>query len=389
MKSLKISLLILLIVAPMFSVVVAVPKDFTISQASWLNGWRYRQTYNITGATGASTDFQIFVNVTYHSYMETDFDDLRFTDNDGTTLLDAWLEDKTDSSFACVWVEVADSLATDTQIYLYFGNSTVSDYWDGPATFEFFDDFEDNSLNTTLWRDFGANPVVESGGELAFLGGTTETESQGTFGFPKCVGFYAVWWDVRSMGFGDATPFDKECYIDTFTGDGRLYCRTNANTATDTFTDDQTDWHYVEVWWINGSYAEAWVDDVEVSSVSNAYVPDNDMYLFFYVYGPDNEYLSMDHVYVRELATGETQPSVVLAESWEIFGHVTLIIDVNDPVIEWGFDLFLIIVGMVMIPSSVLYFVKGGTKEASMQKGYYFIIMFMIGWALLIGGVMP
>jgi len=354
---------------------------------SWLSGWTYRQKYNITGAAGAGTDYQVFLNITYNSRMQTDFDDLRATDNDGITLLDAWLEDKTDSSFAAVWVEVADSLSTDSAIYVYCGNSTVSDYWDGPATFLLFDDFEDNSVNYTLWNSLEATPPTESGGELALLGASIVVESDDTFSYGSAIGFRCVFWEVRAMGFGDHTPFDKEAYIDTFSG-GRLYCRTGTDTATDSFSETQSVWQNLEVFWYNGSYASITENDIQVAEVSNAYVPDADMYAYFRVYDPDNEYLSLEWVYVRILADS-TEPYPYLVGEWNTYGEATLLIDVNDPVLNWGFDVGIIILGLVLIPVSGLYLVRGGRKDANMTKVYYALLMFFIGWALFIGGIMP
>jgi len=52
-------------------------------------------------------------------------------------------------------------------------------------------------------------------------------------------------------------------------------------------------------------------------------------------------------------------------------------------------DAFIILLGLIMIPASTLYLVKGGRDEMSSDKFFYFIIVFIIGWALLIGGIMP
>jgi len=45
--------------------------------------------------------------------------------------------------------------------------------------------------------------------------------------------------------------------------------------------------------------------------------------------------------------------------------------------------------GLIMIPASTLYLVKGGKDEMSSDRFFYFIIVFIIGWALLLGGIMP
>lgn len=80
----------------------------------------------------------------------TDFGDVRFTDDDGSTLLDYWMEEKVDSNYAVFWVKVADDLSTvDATIYIYYGKSDETTTSNGTNTFLFFDDF-DSSTGWTL-----------------------------------------------------------------------------------------------------------------------------------------------------------------------------------------------------------------------------------------------
>ena len=98
-------------------------KDFSLSSTDWLNGWNYRKVVSINGTITAGTNYQVEIDVTYNSFMQSDFDDIRFTDNDGTTLLDHWLENKTDSTATRFWVEVLDDLGTGKSIYLYYNRN--------------------------------------------------------------------------------------------------------------------------------------------------------------------------------------------------------------------------------------------------------------------------
>ena len=126
----------------------------------WLTGWNYRKSHIINAATGAGTNYQKQITVHYgagsdsdddvylNGKCKTDFGDIRFTDNDETTLLDYWLESKVDSDNAIFWVEVADSLESAAQtIYIYYGNAGVSTTSSGADTFLFFDDFTSDTLN--------------------------------------------------------------------------------------------------------------------------------------------------------------------------------------------------------------------------------------------------
>ena len=84
---------------------------------AWLNGWAYRKSHLITASAGAGTNFQvgikcyhgsgvngteargetIFGKVYLDSHNRTDFGDVRFTQSDGTTLLDYWVKPKNET----------------------------------------------------------------------------------------------------------------------------------------------------------------------------------------------------------------------------------------------------------------------------------------------------
>ena len=148
------------------------PSHETISQAVnnghfynldpwWNAAWSNRKNITLTGgASGAQTDYQLKLTIPYDSDMQTDFDDLRFTESDGTTLIDAWLESKTDSSTADIWVEFPTTPANGIteDYYIYYGNSGVSNIWNGNNTFIKFEDFEsyingENLHNVNSWHE--------------------------------------------------------------------------------------------------------------------------------------------------------------------------------------------------------------------------------------------
>ncbi|MCX6354291.1 MAG: DUF2341 domain-containing protein [Candidatus Aureabacteria bacterium] len=77
----------------------------TASAADWYNpGWLYRKPVTINNTGSALANYQVKINVTYDSDMKSDFSDLRFTDSDGTTLLNYWVESYTASTSAVAWV---------------------------------------------------------------------------------------------------------------------------------------------------------------------------------------------------------------------------------------------------------------------------------------------
>lgn len=80
-------------------------RGVEFSELTWWNtSWTKRKEITLTGgASGARTDYQLNLSVMYDTDMQADFADLRFTND--TYQIDAWLESKTDSTSAAVWVE--------------------------------------------------------------------------------------------------------------------------------------------------------------------------------------------------------------------------------------------------------------------------------------------
>jgi hypothetical protein len=141
---------------------------------AWLSGWSYRKSHLINSAAGAGINYQIKVAVHYgsgtdsgadvylNSHSRTDFGDVRFTDDDDTTLLDCWMESKVDSDEAVFWVKVADDLSTVNQtIYVYYGKADATTTSNGNNTFIFFDDF---SGDLSKWNiHIGTDVAITSG----------------------------------------------------------------------------------------------------------------------------------------------------------------------------------------------------------------------------------
>lgn len=164
MKKMYSIFLILLLIFPLIFITLP-PTQVNAIGENWLSGWANRKYHNITGSVGAGTDYQTLIKVYYGSGVDSgntvycgskcqiDFDDLRFTEDDGNTLLDYWIETKVDSSYCDVWVEVADNLDSDQQIYMYYENSVVGNLSNAENTFLFFDHFEGTSLDPLKWTN--------------------------------------------------------------------------------------------------------------------------------------------------------------------------------------------------------------------------------------------
>jgi hypothetical protein len=163
---------------------------------NWLIGWGYRQSHVINNATGAGTNYQvkIFVcnttgvssgNIAYlgSHVLSNNFGDVRFTDNDGSALLDYWKE-TVNSTCGTFWVEVADDLSTIAQtIYVYYGKVDTATTSNGVNTFLLFDDFLGSSLNTTKWGAYtlGSGTVTVGNSLLTLYVPAAQSSSAGIY----------------------------------------------------------------------------------------------------------------------------------------------------------------------------------------------------------------
>jgi len=105
-----------------------------LNNVSALEGFQYNATImiNNTNNPNTLTDYQILVTLNTQRLisegkMQDDCDDIRFTDNDTTTLLPYWIESGCNTTNTKIWVKVPEIPASSTKvIYLYYGNSEAT-----------------------------------------------------------------------------------------------------------------------------------------------------------------------------------------------------------------------------------------------------------------------
>ena len=153
---------------------------------AFLAGYSYRKIIPLTGETGAGTDYQRLIKVGAadaatgdNLHVEgnaTDFpNDIKFTDNDGSTKLSYYIERTVgagDSAVAHCWVKVTDDLDSNQNIYIYYGKPGDSDESDADAVFLFGETFDDLNTGVALagqggWVTAGGTPgnlTVEANG---------------------------------------------------------------------------------------------------------------------------------------------------------------------------------------------------------------------------------
>ncbi len=153
-----------------------IPDECDISGLGWLEGWERTRVVDITGSTSALTDYQVLVALDTASLiaageMRLDCGDLRFTDANGTSLLDYWIESGCNTDSTLVWVKVPSIPTGGATIYVYYGNPSASSASNGTNTFEFFDDFEGTVLDTDKWTESAGASHISQNDYLRFYGG--------------------------------------------------------------------------------------------------------------------------------------------------------------------------------------------------------------------------
>ncbi|MEM0243336.1 MAG: DUF2341 domain-containing protein [Candidatus Aenigmatarchaeota archaeon] len=90
-------------------------------------------------------DYQVLVtintqNLISQGKMRSDCGDIRFTDSDGSTLLNYWIESGCNTTNTKIWVKVPNIPANSNKIiYLYYGNPSATSIGSGVSTFLAFD----------------------------------------------------------------------------------------------------------------------------------------------------------------------------------------------------------------------------------------------------------
>ena len=167
---------------------------------AWLTGYTYRKLITITGSTaGAQTDYPMKLNV-YKGIGEDSgnsvylggnlegsaFEDVRFTQSDGSTELDHWRESWVADTSAIFWIEF-DSIPASpdtTTFYIYYSKEEDSTGSNGANTFSFFDDFPGDAIDTDKWSTSGTIGV--SGG-IASLNEDDKICAKTGFGYGYCM----------------------------------------------------------------------------------------------------------------------------------------------------------------------------------------------------------
>lgn len=269
--------------------------------------WLYRKSIVIAHTDdGAQTDYQVKFLIGESSGASgeqfdlggkcaTDFDDLRFTTDTGNTLINYWIESvsgATPNQLATVWVKVPSiaAHATDTTIYVYYGNSGATAASDGVLTFPTFDHFTGASINATTWTTIGTpslsfgssimTMVADSNAVYEGIASNTDLSTSAMRAYvkfgtknatPIYVGFVHNDWN---------TPF-SEWLSYTTVEKFNSYVTSSENTL---FDLDEANYHIYDVRYVNNVGQYGYYDDVLKGSHTTQKMAISDVRLLIYNY---------------------------------------------------------------------------------------------------------
>jgi hypothetical protein len=121
----------------------------------WDYSWFYRMPLILDNTANAKAlaDHQVLLNFSGQELidagkMRADRGDMRFADTDGVTPLRYWEETEGN-----IWLKVPSIPASSKKtIYFYYGNPSAASASNGSQTFEVFDQFDGNSIDTSKWQ---------------------------------------------------------------------------------------------------------------------------------------------------------------------------------------------------------------------------------------------
>jgi len=262
----------------------------------WYN-WSYYSAITVdnTGLAQDLTNYQVQISLNNANFdfthAQSNGEDIRFTSDDETTLIDHWIESYDQGGeTATIWVEVPSISASSTEtIYIFHGNGSASDTSDIDNTFLFGDDFSSALDDVVKWNTTGS-PTVGSG----LLSLTTNSADVGIWANNYAMSYNTIMESYVSISAASrsarmAATDTNMRYSDYLTStygmavwyytDNNIYRESNGGSRTysslGTYSANPTDWRRFKVEYLSDSDATFYNDATSASASGDSYVPDS------------------------------------------------------------------------------------------------------------------
>jgi len=255
-------------------------------------------------------------------HAQSDFADIRFTSDDGETLLPYWIEDKSDDEYAKIWIKIDDipESPDSGSIYIYYENSGASTTSNIKNTAIIGDDFEDDSFDTDLWQNVAG--CTESGSTLKI------TQLSDVRGELRSVDTYAVGYRAVAKFKSSLAAGSIGAAINGFDDYSDRIHFFSYSTSWRFNTEDEGSYSYHEF----GTYDSLYHDieyklytghailyfDGEIIVDKTADIPDEEMKLWSFSTSTNDEYIEIDYWFVGKYVTPEPTWGEIGAEEGRV-----------------------------------------------------------------------
>jgi len=290
----------------------------------WLSGWSYRRPITIDNTQNPDDlqDYQILVIVDTASLisegkLRSDAGDLRFTDEDGVTLLNYWVEGPVNDPNTRVWVKVPLIPGSGTKtIYMYYGNPDATSESDPDSVMELYDHFD--SWDTSKWNgnyNDLSNSIIKHYGTCSYsvksFGPGHRLRMKAYFDMRKSGGEQSGggFQGDDHIGAWDGAPANAVLYLSWGSGD-LLRSRKDGNEQT-LSASYRNAWKIFEIRWVSGK-VEGLIEDSSIGTITDpAYIPTVSLLVQLHARGsPNQDSFQCDWIYVTKYTDPEPSVSV-------------------------------------------------------------------------------
>ena len=207
---------------------------------------------------GTLEDYPLCILINHTSGMQKDFDDIRFTDNNGNQI-SYWIENAVDFEYAKIWLSVPKiDPARGAVVKMYYGNPIITSESNAEDVFLLYDDFDGSQIDAGKWIVQGSGTKTLSNGILMMSGSTGSTYSESSGDRLKSVSTFGndtelvVKYYQNYNGQNDGViSYNANCYDD--------YIQISDASSTDSNISYITQKNGLESTVIEGSWTNDWI----------------------------------------------------------------------------------------------------------------------------------